>query len=96
VQGAKELCSYYMNCAFKVLAVIQNPAEYLETLNQNKKDFYRAIAENFTTAEAVAVGDRFGFIPRRVMDFLKDTVLFKKVKHGTYEKTIKTERENLN
>jgi hypothetical protein len=95
VQGAKELCSYYMNCAFKVLAVIQNPVEYLETLNQNKKDFYRAIAENFTTAEAVAIGLRFEFIPRRVMDFLKDTVLFKKVKHGTYEKTIKTERENL-
>jgi hypothetical protein len=95
VQGAKELCRYYMNCAFKVLAVIQNPAEYLETLNQNKKDFYRAIAENFTTAEAVAVGLRFDFLERRVKEFLKDTVLFKKVKHGTYEKTIKTERDNL-
>jgi spore coat protein CotF len=95
VQGAKELCRYYMNCAFKVLAVIQNPVEYLETLNQNKKDFYKAIAENFTTAEAVAVGLRFDFLERRVKEFLKDTVLFKKVKHGTYEKTIKTERDNL-
>jgi hypothetical protein len=95
VQGAKELCSYYMNCAFKVLAVIQNPAEYLETLNQNKKDFYRAIAGKFTTAEAIETGDKFDFLERRVKEFLKDTVLFKKVKHGTYEKTIKTERENL-
>lgn len=96
VQGAKELCRYFMNCAFKVLAVIQNPVEYLETLNQNKKDFYRNIPDEFTTAEALKIGLNFDFIPRRVMDFLKDTILFKKVKHAKYEKTIKLERENLN
>ena len=95
VQGAKELCRYYMNCAFKVLAVIQNPVEYLETLNQNKKDFYKTIADKFTTAEALATGIRFDFLERRVKEFLNDTILFKKVKHGTYEKTIKPERENL-
>jgi hypothetical protein len=96
VQGAKELCRYFMNCAFKVLAVIQNPVEYLETLNQNKKDFYRAVPDQFTTAEALKIGLRFEFLPRRVKEFLNDTVLFKKIKHGKYEKTIKPERENLN
>jgi hypothetical protein len=95
VQGAKELCSYYMNCAFKVLAVIQNPAEYLETLNQNKKDFYKTIADKFTTAEALAIGLRFDFLERRIKEFLNDTILFKKIKHGMYEKIIKSERENL-
>ncbi len=96
VQGAKELCRYFMNCAFKVLTVIQNPAEYLETLNQNKKDFYRTIPEKFTTAEAVTLGAKFEFLERRVKEFLNDTILFKKIKHGTYEKTIKSEREILN
>jgi len=90
VKGAKELCKYYINCAFKILAIIQNPTEYLETLNQNKKDFYRTVPERFTTAEALEVGLRFEFLERRVKEFLNDTVLFKKVKHGTYEKTITT------
>lgn len=91
VEGAKELCSYYMNCAFKVLSVIQDPGEYLKTLPKNKKDFYKAIQEKFTTAEAIQVGLKFEFLERRVKEFLNDTVLFKKVKHGTYEKTIKSE-----
>ena len=88
VKGAKALCEYYMNCAFKVLAVIQNPIEYLQTLTQNKKDFYKTVNETFTTAEAVTIGLRFEFLERRVKEFLNDTVLFKKVKHGTYKKTI--------
>lgn len=96
VQGAEKLCKYFMNCAFKVLAVIQNPIEYLETLAENKKDFYKTIADKFTTAEAIKLGLNFDFQERRVKDFLNDTVLFKKIKHGTYEKTIKPERENIN
>lgn len=95
VQGAKDLCTYYMNCAFKVLAVIQNPIEYLQTLAENKRGFYNAIQEKFTTAEAVKLGLSFDFLERRVKEFLNDTVLFKKIKHGTYEKTIKPEREIL-
>jgi hypothetical protein len=91
VEGSKELCTYYMNCAFKVLAVIENPVEYLKTLPENKRLFYKAIQEKFTTDEAKQVGLKFEFLERRVQEFLKDTVLFKKLKHGTYEKTIKSE-----
>lgn len=93
VKGAKNLCNYFMNCAFKVLAVIQNPIEYLDTLNQNKKDFYNSIAEKFTTAEALALGLKFDIIDRRVKDFLNDIILFRRIKHGTYEKTIKTKEK---
>lgn len=89
VQGAKDLCVYYMNCAFKVLAVIQNPNEYLQTLTENKRTFYNAIPERFTTAEAIVLGLSFDFLERRVKDFLNDTILFKKIKHGKYEKIIK-------
>jgi hypothetical protein len=63
----------------------------LKTLPENKRLFYKAIQEKFTTNEAKQVGLKFEFLERRVKEFLNDTVLFKKVKHGTYEKTIKSE-----
>jgi hypothetical protein len=93
VQGAKDLCTYYLNCAFRVLAVIQNPIDYLKTTGENKIKFYNTIQNRFSTAEAIAMGIRFDFQERRVKEFLTDTVLFKKVKHGTYEKTIKSDIE---
>lgn len=89
VKGAEKLCAYFMNCSFKVLAVIQDPAEYLGTLADNKRKFYNQIKESFTTAEAVTLGLDFDIQERRVKEFLKDTVLFKRIKHGFYEKTIK-------
>ncbi|SNB43051.1 conserved hypothetical protein [Flavobacterium psychrophilum] len=89
VKGAEKLCVYFMNCSFKVLAVIQDPKEYLGTLVGNKQKFYKQLKEEFTTAEAIAVGLSFDIQDRRVKEFLKDTVLFKRIRHGYYEKTIK-------
>ena len=93
VKGAKLLCEYYMNCSFKVLVIIQNPKEYLETLADNKKRFYYNIKERFTTAEAIEEGKAFDFQERRLKEFLKDAILFKRIKHGFYEKTIKYQQE---
>lgn len=87
--GAEKLCSYFMNCSFKVLEAIQNPKEYLNTLVTNKQKFYKVLKENFTTAEAITIGLNFDMQDRRVKEFLKDTILFKKIKHGFYKKTIK-------
>ncbi|EKT3963761.1 DUF3987 domain-containing protein [Flavobacterium psychrophilum] len=89
VKGAEKLCVYFMNCSFKVLAVIQDPKEYLGTLVGDKQKFYKQLKEEFTTAEAIAVGLNFDIQDRRVKEFLKDTVLFKRIRHGYYEKTIK-------
>ena len=86
--GAEKLCSYFMNCSFKVLEAIQNPKEYLNTLVINKQKFYKELKENFTTAEAIMIGLNFDMQDRRVKEFLKDTILFKKIKHGFYKKTI--------
>lgn len=93
VKGAEKLCTYFMNCSFKVLAVIQDPSEYLGTLADNKRRFYHNLKENFTTAEAVTLGLNFDIQERRVKEFLKDTVLFKRIKHGFYEKNIKSQQE---
>ena len=93
VKGAKDLCNYYMNSSFKVLAILQNPNEYLKTLADNKINFYTMISNEFTTAIAIEIGKKFDIQERRVKDFIKDTVLFKNTKHGCYEKIIKIKQE---
>lgn len=90
VKGANALCKYYMNCAFIILKKIYAPENHLNKLPQNKKQFYGALKNKFTTAEAVELGDKFNLNERRLKDFLKDKYFFMKIKHGHYEKTIKT------
>jgi Protein of unknown function (DUF3987) len=90
VIGAKKLCNYYLHCSFKTLDVIQNPLEYSQTLVENKKRLYDKLNEEFTTAEAIALGLEFDVLERRVKEFLKDTILFRKMKHGFYKKNIKS------
>lgn len=93
VNGAKDLCNYYMTCSFKVLSIIQDPKEYLRTLPDNKKKFYGTITERFTTADAVEIGKAFGIQERRMKEFIKDPCLFKNIQHGSYEKIIKPKQE---
>lgn len=93
VQGAEKLCTYFMNCSFKVLEVIQNKKDYLQTLPEQKQKFYYLLAKKFTTAEAVTIGLNFQFSERSIKTFLTDTILFKKMKHGIYEKCIKSTQE---
>ena len=88
VEGAKKLCNYYLICSFKVLSIIQNPAKYLETFPENKKNLYNTLKYNFTTAEAIEIGNKYGILERQTKSFLKDTILFNRIKHGFYEKKI--------
>ncbi|MCF7559424.1 DUF3987 domain-containing protein [Sabulilitoribacter multivorans] len=90
VRGANALCKYYLNCAFKVLAKIQNPLNHLNQLPDNKKHFYNELPDKFTTAEAIELGETFDFQERRLKTFLNDHLLFRKIKHGNYEKKIKS------
>ena len=93
VIGAEKLCNYYLNCSFKVLRYIQNPNSYLFSLADNKKQFYDSLPTRFNTAQAVEMGIQFDFQERRVKEFLNDSVLFKKIKHGTYERRIVNKKE---
>lgn len=88
VKGAKLLCDYFVNCAFKVIAKIHSPKEYFATLPKNKKQLYETLKQNFTTAEALEIGKSFEIKERRVKEFLKDSFLFVRLKHGNYQKTM--------
>lgn len=90
VKGAEKLCTYFLNCSFAALAVIQNPMRYLEALDENKKRFYINLPKEFKTAEAINIGSTCDIIERRVNDLLQDTILFQKIGHGFYKKLIPT------
>ena len=93
VIGAEKLCNYYLNCSLKVLNYIQNPNSYLNLLADNKKQFYNSLPNRFNTALAVEMGAMFDFQERRVKEFLNDSILFKKIKHGNYERKIIDKKE---
>lgn len=86
VEGAKLLCDYYLKCAFKVLAKIQNTENYLLSITPDKQALFNGLDDEFTTAEAVEAGEALKLKERAVKRFLTDTQLFKKVKYGMYEK----------
>jgi hypothetical protein len=65
----------------------------LFSLADNKKQFYNSLPSTFNTAQAVELGNQFDFLERRVKEFLNDPVLFKRIKHGTYEKRIIVKKE---
>jgi hypothetical protein len=88
VIGADLLCKYFINSAFKVIAKIQNPKNYFDTLPRNKKQLYESLNKTFTTAEALKAGEQFEIKERRIKEFLKDSFLFINVKHGEYIKTM--------
>ena len=88
VKGADELCKYFMNSAFKVLKIIQDLNAYIKTLPKNKKDFYNELPETFTTETALQTGITYGIAPRTVKEFIKDSVLFERLKHGHYKKLV--------
>ncbi|WP_369765516.1 DUF3987 domain-containing protein [Flavobacterium sp. WC2429] len=86
VKGAEKLCEYYLNCAFKVLAKIHNTENYLSTMTPDKQALFNGLDDEFTTAEAVEVGEALKLKERAIKRFLSDAQLFKKVKHGIYKK----------
>jgi len=86
VKGAEILCNYFMNTALKVVAKIQNPKNYFDTLPKNKKQFYSLLQSTFTTGEAIRIGGECDIKERAVKFFLKDNFLFTNTKHGEYKK----------
>lgn len=92
VEASKALCDYYLNCAFKILAKIQNKENYLTTLPQEKQQLFSELEQEFSTAEAMEVGTDLGMNERTIRRFLQDAEIFKKVSHGNYlKKEIKTQ-----
>jgi hypothetical protein len=88
VQGAEKLCTYFQRNAMKVLQILEtgNPSE---SLPQNKIDFYKALPESFTTAEANEIGAVLNFNIKAVQRFISNEILFTWIAQGQYCKKVK-------
>ena len=90
VRGAAALCEYFIKCAFKALATIQDPKSFFNSLSEDKKSFYSSLPQDFTTADAVSNGSGYNISERNVKSFLTEDNLFRKTSHGKYSKKIKS------
>lgn len=85
VEGAIKLCAYFIRTADRVRNIINN-VDPLAELPVNKKHLYSSLPCTFTTSEAVARGMEYGLSERTVKYMLGEKKLFKKIRHGNYEK----------
>jgi hypothetical protein len=88
VEGAAQLCRYYIHSAMKVLECLNN-ANPSDTLPENKKAFYDALNPDFSTNEAISIGEQYGVGPKSVQRLLTNQTLFTKLLHGRYSKVVK-------
>jgi hypothetical protein len=72
----------------KVLECLNN-ANPSDTLPENKKAFYDALNPDFSTNEAISIGEQYGVGPKSVQRLLTNQTLFTKLLHGRYSKVVK-------
>lgn len=87
VKGAIELIEYFRLSAVKVYSILSNNNP-LGNLPADKRNFYNALPECFTTDLAQQTAKQFEINERTVRRFLNERELFSNVKHGYYEKQI--------
>ena len=59
---------------------------YLDSISENKQNFYQALNDVFKTSDALEIGKRFNISERSVKYFITDKRLFAKVSQGAYKK----------
>jgi len=84
VNGAIKLIEYFRISAERVYNILSsNP---LDALPKDKRNFYNALPQIFTTEQALKISKQFEIPERTVKYFLTNKELFANVKHGYYEK----------
>jgi hypothetical protein len=92
VMSAIKLFDYFYHNAVLVRTEIMRK-NYFETLTEGQKNILNELPKTFTTAEGITIACKLIDGKPRISDrqfktYLKDIKLFKRVAHGSYEKTI--------
>ncbi|MFV5685104.1 DUF3987 domain-containing protein [Flavobacterium sp. GB2R13] len=92
IKGAIKLFDYFYHNAIQVRAEILKK-NYFETLTELQKNILNELPKTFTTAEGIKIACKLIEGKPRVSDrqfktYLKDLKLFKRLAHGSYEKTV--------
>jgi hypothetical protein len=88
IEKSIKLVDYFKSTALWVMQTINTEMSPLERLPVNKRKIYEDLADSFTTADAISKGADYNLSKRSVNDFLRDKLLFTKVKQGHYIKKI--------
>lgn len=87
VEGAIKLIEYYIKNAAKVSKLIRN-IDPLDNLSSNYKKAFETLPTNFNTRECVDACKEAGISERSAKEFLKNSELFEKTRHGQYRKRL--------
>ena len=92
IKGAIKLFNYFYHNAVQVRSEIMRK-NYFESLTELQKNILNELPKTFTTAEGIKIACKLIDGKPRISDrqfktYLKDLKLFKRVAHGSYEKTI--------
>jgi hypothetical protein len=85
VKASALLCEYFITNANHILEIIDKPA-LSEMLPDDKQNFYADLPEIFTTAEALELGNAFGFKETAIKSFIARRDVFNRISHGKYAK----------
>lgn len=81
-----KLTEYFKETALKVRAEMYSNDTYLDSISENKQNFYHSLGDMFKTSDALEIGKRFNISERSVKYFITDKRLFAKVSQGAYKK----------
>lgn len=83
IKGALKLAEYFKRAAIQVHFTVSNP---IHKIPEDKKILYDTLPDEFTTGEGLKISKSMHISESTFKRFLNDRMIFKKVKHGTYEK----------
>ncbi len=86
IHKAIKLVEYFRSTALWVLQTINKSIGPIESLSVQKRRIYDKLSDEFSTKEAIAIGEENGLKKRAVQEFLRDRSLFSRVKQGQYRK----------
>lgn len=88
VAGAIKLVNYFKQTALMVRDIVSN-TDPLAALSEQKRTLYQLLSEEFTTAAGVDLAESMNILKERAAKkFFQDKQLFRRIKHGKYEKLL--------
>lgn len=85
-KNATKLADFFLDQSIKFQQLVYSNDSYADSLPLNKRKLYDALPQSFQRIEAIDLAPNFDISSRATDTFLKDAKLFKKAKHGNYEK----------
>ena len=85
LEGALKLAEYFKQTALRVHQQVTDP-HFADLLPEDKQDFFTALPDQFTTAEALEIAKKLKVPERTCKHFLARPKLFRKIKRGEYAK----------